>query len=79
MRAFVIPLYCDRTAEKYITPSRLIALAALGVHTLAMLATITAVSAAVYEWVGFLRSGWVNFDLVWTVAPLVCGVGLFVA
>jgi hypothetical protein len=61
--------------------SMFVALAALGVHTLAMLATITAVSVAVYEWVGvdFLRSGWVNFDLVWTVALLVCGVALFVA
>jgi hypothetical protein len=58
-----------------------VALAALGVHTLAMLATIMVVSVAVYEWVGvgFLRSGWVNFDLVWTVALLVCGVVLIIA
>jgi len=58
-----------------------VALAALGVHTFAMLATIIAVSVAVYEWVGvgFLRSGWVNFDLVWTVALLVCGAALLAA
>jgi len=35
-----------------------------------MLATITAVSLIVYEWVGlaFLRFGWVNLDLIWIAA-----------
>src|SRR6202048_4888096 len=55
-----------------------VALAALGVHTAAMLATITAVSLIVYEWLGlaFLRSGWVNLDLIWIAALGSCGVVL---
>jgi hypothetical protein len=55
-----------------------IAFAALGVHTAVILATIAMVSIAVYEWVGlaFLRSAWVNFDLIW-IAALGAG-GVFV-
>lgn len=47
-----------------------IAIAALGVHTTAMVATTAAVSVIVYEWVGvaILRWGWVNFDLIWIAA-----------
>jgi hypothetical protein len=58
-----------------------VALAALGVHTAAMLATIAAVSLIVYEWVGlaFLRSGWVNLDLIWIAALGSCGVVLMLA
>jgi hypothetical protein len=58
-----------------------VALAALGVHTAAMLATIAAVSLLVYEWVGlaFLRSGWVNLDLIWIAALGSCGVVLMLA
>jgi hypothetical protein len=52
-----------------------LALAALGVHSAAMLATIGAVSLIVYHWTGvdFLRRGWVNFDLVWVAVLAVCG------
>ena len=58
-----------------------VALAALGVHTAAMLATITAVSLIVYECVGlaFLRYGWVNLDLIWIVALGTCGALLMLA
>jgi hypothetical protein len=58
-----------------------VALAALAVHTAAMLATITAVSLIVYEWLGlaFLRSGWVNLDLIWIAALGSCGVVLMLA
>jgi hypothetical protein len=54
------------------------ALAALGVHTTVMLATIAAVSIVVYHWVGvdFLRRGWINLDLVWIVALLTSAVAL---
>jgi hypothetical protein len=47
-----------------------IAAAALGVHTAAMLAVIAAVSTIVFRWTGlaFLRRGWINLDLLWTVA-----------
>jgi len=53
-----------------------IALAAVGVHTLAMLAVTGLVAIVVYEWVGvaFLRRGWINLDLVWTIALIVTGV-----
>jgi hypothetical protein len=44
-----------------------IAIAALGVHTGVMLATIAVISIAVYEWIGlaFLRSHWINLDVIW--------------
>lgn len=47
-----------------------IAFAAVGVHTLAMLIVTAAIAFAVYEWVGvgFLRRGWINLDLIWTIA-----------
>jgi hypothetical protein len=56
------------------------ALGALGVHTAAMLATIAMISLAVYNLIGvdFLRRGWINLDLVWTGALVVCGVLLLV-
>lgn len=57
--------------------SAALALAAVGIHTLAMLATTGIVALLVYDWVGLaiLRRGWVNLDLLWTVALI--GVGLF--
>jgi hypothetical protein len=53
-----------------------IGLIALALHTVAMLATIGVVSMAVYKWVGigFLRRGWINLDLVWTIALVICGI-----
>jgi hypothetical protein len=57
-----------------------IGLAALGLHTATMLATIAAISLVVYRWVGvgFLRRGWINLDLVWMAALVVCGLVLLV-
>jgi hypothetical protein len=57
-----------------------IALAALGVHTAAMLAAIAVTSMAVYNWVGvdFLRRGWINLDVIWTAALILCGIILLV-
>jgi len=51
------------------------ALAALGVHTAAMLAIIAAIAVAVYEWLGvaFLRRGWINLDLLWSGALMGSG------
>ena len=58
-----------------------VAIAALAVHTAAMLATMAMISVIVYEWVGlaFLRSGWINLDLIWVAALGVCGALLMVA
>jgi hypothetical protein len=58
-----------------------LALAALGVHSAAMLATIAAVSLIVYNWTGvdFLRRGWINLDLIWVVVLALCGAVLLFA
>jgi hypothetical protein len=58
-----------------------IGLAALTVHTAAMLATIGIISLVVYNWAGvaFLRRGWINLDLVWTFALVAAGVMLLIA
>jgi hypothetical protein len=54
------------------------ALLGVGVHTLAMLTVTAMVAGAVYEWVGLevLRSGWINLDLVWTLALAAAGLVL---
>jgi hypothetical protein len=58
-----------------------IAMAALGVHTGVMLTTIGLVSIAVYEWIGlaFLRSHWINLDLIWIAALGLSGALLILA
>jgi hypothetical protein len=50
--------------------------AALGVHTLALFGVMTAVAVLVYETAGvdLLRRGWINMDLIWSVALI--GAGL---
>jgi hypothetical protein len=52
------------------------ALAAVAVHTAAMLVVTGAVAAIVYQWVGLsiLRTAWLNLDLLWTGA--LAGTGL---
>lgn len=55
---------------------------AVGLHTLSMLLTMALVAWIVYRKLGLmvLRKGWVNFDLIWSVALLVVGgVALTVA
>lgn len=56
------------------------AVLALGLHSLAMLLAIAAIALLVYDRIGlaFLRTGWVNVDLVWTGALVICGVVLLV-
>jgi hypothetical protein len=54
---------------------------ALAIHTLAMLVVIAAISVFVYEragGLGFLRTGWINADFVWSAALVLCGVLLLV-
>jgi hypothetical protein len=58
------------------TGSLSVALAAVGVHTLAMLAVTAVIAVAVYEWLGlaFLRRGWINLDRLWTAALVATGL-----
>jgi len=51
------------------------ALAAVLVHTAAMLAATGAVALVVFDRVGlaFLRRGWINFDLLWSLILLTSG------
>jgi hypothetical protein len=74
----LIPLCLSPTAAQELTASGslLTGLAAVGVHTFSMLATTCLVAVAVYEYCGlaFLRRGWINLDLIWTMALL--GTGL---
>ncbi len=52
-----------------------VALAAIGVHTIATLVTTGTIAVVVYEWAGlaFLRRGWINLDLVWMAALIATG------
>ncbi|HMR31542.1 MAG TPA: hypothetical protein PKA13_05865 [Geminicoccaceae bacterium] len=53
-------------------------LAALVVHSGAMLATMLMVALLVYDWLGVavLRHGWINLDLLWTLALVATGLAL---
>jgi hypothetical protein len=77
---FVLPLCVAASPGGELTAagSIPIALAAVSVHTIAMLATIGAVSLIVYKWIGvaFIRRGWINLDLVWIIALIACGAVL---
>jgi hypothetical protein len=59
-----------------LAPIATLAGAALFVHTIAMLATTAAVSVVVFDRIGvaFLRTKWVNADLLWTASLLGCGI-----
>jgi hypothetical protein len=63
------------------TGSLSLGLAAVGIHTLAMLVVTGAIALVVYDWVGlaFLRRGWINLDLLWTAALVATGAILLVA
>jgi hypothetical protein len=74
----VVPLCAAGSAAKEITAagSWPTALAAVAVHTAAMLAMTAAVAGLVYEWMGlaFLRRGWINFDRIWIAMLAATGV-----
>jgi hypothetical protein len=57
------------------------ALAAIGIHTAAMVATTAVAAGVVYEWVGLalLRRAWLNLDLLWTLALAGTGLVLLLA
>jgi hypothetical protein len=52
------------------------AIAAIGIHTAAMVATTAIAAGIVYEWLGLalLRRAWLNVDLIWTLALAATGV-----
>jgi len=68
----VLPLCLTATPAQELTAagSLPLSLAAVGIHTLAMLAVTGVIALLVYEWLGlaFLRRGWVNLDLIWILA-----------
>jgi hypothetical protein len=56
-------------------------LAAVGIHTAAMLAVTGAIAIVVRGWLGLavLRTAWINFDLIWTVALALTGLVLLLS
>lgn len=79
----LIPLCLAGTpgAELLTSGSITIALAAIGLHGLAMLIVTGLIAVIVYEWfgLGFLRRGWINVDLLWTGALVLTGLILLLA
>jgi hypothetical protein len=73
----LIPLCLSASPMREITLSHtaVVSLAAVGVHTGAMLATTGLIAVVVFQWVGLgiLRSAWINIDLIWTVALALTG------
>ncbi|MGH6893508.1 MAG: hypothetical protein ACREEP_14755 [Dongiaceae bacterium] len=57
-----------------------IVLAAVGVHTAAMLSVTGIIAVTIYEWVGLaiLRTAWVNLDVIWTAVLAATGLLLLV-
>jgi hypothetical protein len=84
---FLLPLDADGSSPGHmagqhaVSGSLPVSLAAIGVHTLATLAVTGLTALLVYEWIGlaFLRRGWLNLDLLWTIALVATGVFLLVA
>jgi hypothetical protein len=71
-------LHAHGAGHHAVTGSLPVVVAAVGVHTLAMLVVTGAVAVLVYEWIGvaFLRRGWINLDLLWTMALIATGLFL---
>jgi hypothetical protein len=57
-----------------------VSVVAVVVHTATMLAIAGMVAVVVYRWVGlaFLRRGWINVDLVWSIALIAAGAALLI-
>jgi len=74
----LIPLCLASSPAHEITASGSlgVTLAAVCVHTGAMLAVTAAIAIVVYEWLGLamLRTAWLNVDLVWTAALVTTGL-----
>jgi hypothetical protein len=78
----LIPLCLAASPARELTASGSleVALAAVAVHTAALLIVTGAVALAVYDWVGvaILRRAWINLDLLWSAALVATGLILFV-
>lgn len=79
----LIPLCLAATPGKDLLAggSIITAIAAIGLHGLAMLIVTGVIAILVYEWfgLGFLRRGWINVDLLWTAALVLTGLFLTLA
>jgi hypothetical protein len=78
----VIPLCLAASPVHELTASGsvVVTAAALALHTGAMLAATGTIALVVYKWIGvaFLRRGWINLDLLWTIVLVLCGIILLV-
>lgn len=78
-----LPLCLGNGAADQLTAggSLAVGLGVIAVHTGAMLLVIATIAIIVYEWIGlaFLRRGWINVDLLWTVALAASGVYMLIA
>jgi hypothetical protein len=78
----VVPLCLAASPAQGLTLSSVlpVSLAGLAVHTGTMLAAIALISIVVYRWIGveFLTRGWINLDLLWTLALGLCGALLLI-
>jgi hypothetical protein len=76
----LVPLCLGDMPGELADASLATASAAVGLHTLTMLAVTAAIALAVYEWIGvdFLRRGWFNLDRVWTAALVATAAALLV-
>ncbi len=76
----IIPLCLSASPVKDLSASGslIVSLAAVAVHTGAMLAVTAAMASLVYEWLGlaFLRRGWINLDWIWVAALVATGLFL---
>jgi hypothetical protein len=74
----MIPLCFAATpaAELTVGGSAMTALAAVALHTTAMLTITGAIAVIVFEWMDLsvLRSAWINLDLIWTGSLAVTGI-----
>jgi hypothetical protein len=76
----IIPLCLSASPVKGLSASGslIVSLAAVAVHTGAMLAVTAAMASLVYEWLGlaFLRREWINLDWIWVAALVATGLFL---
>jgi hypothetical protein len=77
----VLPMCLAASSTGDLTTAALpIAFAAVLVHSGAMLMVTGTIAMVVYRWIGvdFLHRGWINLDLLWSVALVLTGLLLLV-